>query len=238
MEGTEGSSQNGGGASMNVPLFITAAHELKSPLALMRQLSLTLESGSCSEAEIARISRQITLTSERALRLTSDLTRTSRLEDSLFTLEPVNPLSICEEIVVEVAPLYRAKGRSITLAARSRPLLALANKDLLRRILMNFADNALHYSSEDAPVVVFARAAEAGAKVRLGVRDYGPSLPTKFLQAKQHHSLHSRPQSSGLGMFIVNQFAETMQASIGIIRHRDGATFYVDVSASSQLRLL
>ena len=238
MEGTEGSIRNGGGASMNVPLFITAAHELKSPLALMRQLSLVLESGSCSRAEIARISRQMTLTSERALRLTSDLTRTSRLEDSLFTLEPVNPLSICEEIVYEVAPLYRAKGRSITFAARSRPLLALANKDLLRRILLNFADNALHYSSDEAPVVVFARSAESGSKVRLGVRDYGPSLPAKFMLSKSPYSLHSRPQSSGLGMFIVNQFAETMQASVGMVRHRDGATFYVDVAASSQLRLL
>ena len=236
MEGAKTNrSSTEGGAFMNVPLFITAAHELKSPLALMRQLSLALESGDCSPEEIARISQQITLTSERALRLTTDLTRTSRLEDSLFTLEPVNPLSLCEEVIEEVWPLYQAKGRSIELEKRSRPLLALANKDLLRRILLNFADNALHYSAHDAPVVVSARSFGGGERVRLGVRDYGPALPSDLTFGQ---SLQSRPESSGLGMFIVKQFAETMQSSIGTIRHRDGATFYVDVSASTQMRLL
>jgi len=224
-----------GGASMNVPLFVTAAHELKSPLALMRQLSLAIESGDCSPAEIARISHQITLTSERALRLTTDLTRTSRLEDSLFTLEPINPMSLCEEVIEEVRPLYWAKGRSIRLEKRARPLLALANKDLLRRILLNFADNALHYSAEDSPVIISAKAFGSGEHVRVGVRDYGPSLPTDLSSA---HSLHSRPESSGLGVFIVNQFAQAMQSSVGTIRHRDGATFYVDLSASTQMRLL
>lgn len=224
-----------GGASMNVPLFMTAAHELKSPLALMRQLSLALETGDCSPAEIARISRQITLTSERALRLTTDLTRTARLEDSLFTLEPVNPMSVCEEVIEEVRPLYAAKGRSILLEKRTRPLLALANKDLLRRILLNFVDNALHYSAINSPVLVSAKVCGGGEHVRVGVRDYGPALPA---QLPAMGALHSRPESSGLGMFIVNQFADTMHSSIGTIRHRDGATFYVDLSASTQMRLL
>ena len=48
----------------------------------------------------------------------------------------------------------------------------------------------------------------------------------------------NRPGSSGLGMFIANEFALAIGAQIGVIRHRDGATFYVDVPASTQLRLL
>ena len=53
--------------------FVAAAHELKSPLVLVRQLSLMLEAGDLSADEQKRMLRQISLTSERALRLTSDL---------------------------------------------------------------------------------------------------------------------------------------------------------------------
>ena len=244
MEGSQERSITGGGALSHAPLFVAAAHELKSPLALVRQLSLALEAGDCTPAEVEKLARQITLTSERALRLTTNLTRTTRLEDSLFTLEPINPVSLCEEIVTELKPLYRAKGREIRVARRARPLLGLANRDLLRRILLNFADNALHYAEGDAPVVITASSYDGGSRIRLGVRDYGPAVPTKVWQrlesslGSQAQPLHSRPESSGLGIYIANQFAEAMNASIGTTRHRDGATFYVDINASTQMRLL
>lgn len=245
MKGTEDQSIYGGGAVVaNVPLFVAAAHELKSPLALVRQLSFALDSDQLTPAELKKIARQITLVSERALRLTTDLTRTSRLEDGLFMLEPVNPLSLCEEVVAELQPLYRAKGRRLVVARRTRSLLAIANKDLLRRILLNFADNALHYSDSNSEVRITARICEGGAKIRLGVRDYGPAVPAgvwKKLESSlgvAAQPLHSRPDSSGLGIYITSQFAEAMQACVGATRHRDGATFYVDLMASRQLRLL
>jgi K+-sensing histidine kinase KdpD len=226
------------------PLFIAAAHELKSPLSLIRQLSLELESGQCSAKEVASITRQITLTTERALRVTTGLTKTARLEDGLFTLEPLNPVSLCEAVVDELRPLYTAKGRRIYVAKRSRPLLGLANKDLLHRVLLGFADNALHYSSKETPVVVSASMHSKGNRIRLGVRDYGPAMPTNAWErlaaslGARPQPLHNRPESSGLGIYIARQFAEAMNAEVGATRHRDGATFYIDISASTQMRLL
>ncbi len=244
MEGSRRQAEQIGGASFNASLFIAAAHELKSPLALMRQLSLCLAQDDIDTDEARRIAEQIALTSERALRLTTNLTKSSRLEDSLFTLEPLNPLSLCEEVATELAPLYAAKGKRLTVAPRSRPLLGLANKDLLRRVLLNFADNALHYSGDDTPVVITARSFDDGARIRLGVRDYGPAVPAKVWRKLEQtlgdtpQPLHSRPNSSGLGIYIANQFAEAMNGRVGATRHRDGATFYVDIVASHQLRLL
>jgi len=51
-------------------------------------------------------------------------------------------------------------------------------------------------------------------------------------------AIHARPQSSGLGLYIAGQFADAMNGRIGVTRHRDGATFYVDLQASKQLSLL
>ncbi|MBC7764106.1 hypothetical protein H7Y29_00140 [Microbacteriaceae bacterium] len=223
------------------PMFIAATHELKSPLSLIRQLALGIESGSMSQEELERAARHITLTTERALRLTTDLTKTTRLEDSLFNLEPLNPMTLCEEVVEELTPLYRAKGKQLSVAPRVRPLLAIANKDLLRRVLLNFVDNALHYTDKNAPVVVSALVSNGA--VRLCVRDYGPELPTKVWEklmgslGRAPQPLHNRPESSGLGIHIAHQFAGAMNAHVGATRHRDGATFYIDLSASTQLRL-
>lgn len=229
---------------MSAPLFLAAAHELKSPLALIRQLSLELEHGECTPKETARITRQITLTAERALRVTTGLTKTARLEDGLFDLEPINPISLCEDVVEELTPLYQARGRRIYVAKRTRPLLGVANKDLLRRILLSFADNALHYSEGDIPVVISASMRRGSGRIRLGVRDYGPAVPPSVWNklasslGAQPQPLHARPESSGLGIYVARQFAEAMSAEVGATRHHDGATFYIDINASTQLRLL
>lgn len=234
----------GGILGDGLPSLVAAAHELKSPLALVRQLSLMLEAGDISEPEQKRMLQQISLTAERALRLTSDLTRSVRLDDALFHLEPINPQQLCDDIVHELRPLFAAHRREVRLAPRKHPLLLVANRDLLRRIIMNFSDNALHYAEPDSLVEIQIKTLQRGKMIRLGVRDFGPALSAdmwKSLQKKLSlapQPIHARPQSSGLGLYIASQFADAMNGEIGVTRHRDGATFYVDLHASSQLSLL
>lgn len=244
MEGISSEAMMEGGVFVHAPFFVAAAHELKSPLALMRQLSLELASEDLSDKERATLAEQIVLTSERALRLTTDLTKQARLEDSLFTLQPLNAVALCEEVVDELQPLYQAKGRRLRVGKGRRSVLCLANKDLLRRILLSLADNALHYADDSATVEVSVQATEGGQYVRLGVRDYGPAVPVSVWKTLAHslgktaQPLRDRPTSRGLGIYIASQFAAAMHGSLGAVRHRDGATFYVDVHASHQLRLL
>lgn len=227
-----------------MPSMIAAAHELKSPLALIRQLSLTLEGEDISDVERKRILRQITLTSERALRLTSDLTKAVRLADALFNLEPINPRQLCEDVVAEMAPLFSAHSCKFKLISRKMPTLIVANRDLLRRIIISFSDNALHYVEDNNIVEIKIGSLNAGSMIRLAVRDYGPAMPIDVFNRLQDKlsiaptPIHARPQSSGLGLYIAGQFADIMNGKIGMTRHRDGATFYVDLQASRQLNLL
>lgn len=227
-----------------LPSLIAAAHELKSPLALVRQLALSLESDDINDNDRKKMLRQISLTSERALRLTSDLTRSVRLNDALFKLEPINPQQICEDIVHELAPLFAAHNREVKLVRRKHPLLLVANRDLLRRIITNFSDNALHYSEGQKVVQIRIGELRSGQIIRLSVRDYGPAISTDIFRAlrgklvSSNTLVHARPQSSGLGIYIATQFATAMNGKIGVIRHNDGATFYVDLQASNQLNLL
>jgi len=231
-------------SEFSIPSLTAAAHELKSPLALIRQLALRLEDESVTPQERRRLIEHMTLTSERALRLTGDLTKSARLEDAMFEVEPINPEQICRDIVAELSPLFTAHERTLTAAKRTHPLLLVANRDLLRRILMNFSDNALHYSQPGTAVELQIQALKSSGMIRVGVRDYGPALSSdmwRTLQkklAKAPQSIHARPQSSGLGLYIAGQFADVMNGRIGVTRHRDGATFYVELQASQQLSLL
>lgn len=225
--------------------LIAAAHELKAPLGLIRQLALQLDTADLSDTARRTLLQRTILTSERALRLTSDLTRSARLDDpTLFALEPINADALCRDVAGELAPLFDAYGRNVTVTTRKHPLLLVANRDLLRRILLGFNDNALHYSAPGSAVHMQIQAFRQAGTVRIGVRDYGPALSSDMWRTLQQklrtapQPVQSRPESSGLGLYIASQFADAMNGRIGAIRHKDGATFYVELQASSQLQLL
>lgn len=239
---------SGGDNRVEITPLTAAAHELKAPLALVRQLALRLQDDlqgeHLSDAERLKLLQHITLTSERALRLTSDLTKAARLESALFELEPINPEQLCRDIVSELSPLFEAHGKQVSVSSRKHPLLLVANRDLLRRILLGFNDNALHYSQSGTAVHMQIKAFKKSGVVRIGVRDFGPALSSDMWRKLQKklkvapQAIHARPESSGLGLYIASQFAEAMNGKIGAIRHKDGATFYVELQASSQLSLL
>lgn len=235
---------NTGDGRYEVTPLIAAAHELKAPLALVRQLALRLEHEGLSDGERSRLLRQAVLTSERALRLTSDLTKSARLDSAMFTVEPINPEQLCRDIISELTPLFDAYGKSVVVNGRRHPLLLVANRDLLRRILLGFSDNALHYSTPGTAVHMQIKAFKKSGTIRIGVRDYGPALSSDMWRKLQKklstapQSIHARPESSGLGLYIASQFAEAMNGRIGAVRHKDGATFYVELQASSQMSLL
>ncbi len=238
MAGKEWSDADFGG----LPSVLVAAHELKTPLSLIRQLTLMLGDDLTSEADKKQIQQRIVQTSEQALQLTVDLANSANLTPSLFPLEPVNPLAICQQMAAETrfnAVLY---GRKISWPRSGRnSRLILANRTLLGRILANFLNNALKYTEDDSEIKVSVKA--VGGAVRLSVRDFGPMMSLKEYrrlldEMDARKTVRTRPESSGLGIYVASQFARAMNGQIGLIRHRDGLTFYVEVPISWQLSLL
>ena len=225
-----------------LPSVLVAAHELKTPLSLIRQMALLLDDDLTSEVDKKQIKQRIVQTSEQALQLTIDLANSANLTPSLFPLEPVNPLAICQQMAAETrfnAVLY---GRKISWPRSGRnSRLILANRTLLGRILANFLNNALKYTEDDSEIKVSVKA--VGGAVRLSVRDFGPMMSLREYrrlldEMESRKTMRTRPESSGLGIYVASQFARAMNGQIGLIRHRDGLTFYVEVPISRQLSLL
>lgn len=220
--------------------ILVAAHDLKAPLCLVRQLALSMELAP-NQAARARIQSQIVGVSERALRQVNDLAKLARLEDGMFVLEPVSVRGVCDEVYRDFVPLFRQDGRKIDFKYHNRRRLAVANRELLSSIIRNFCTNALRYSNEDT--VSQLEISDAGEQIRVGVRDYGPGLPAKIWQKfragglDQPTAVSMRPGSSGLGLYFVSQFAHYMQAELGVTRHRDGTSFFIDLPVSKQAAL-
>jgi len=218
--------------------MLVAAHELKAPLSLIRQLALAIDFA--DETTRRRYQSQLVNVSERALRQVNDLVKIARLEDGLFETEPVSVRGVCEAVLSELAPFFQIEGRSLGLKFHNnKSRLAVANHDLLYSVVYNFCVNALRYSERGSISEVVV--SECRRKIRISVRDYGPALPTKVWRELKSGRLDHpteiamRPGSSGLGLYIASQFATHMRAQIGAIRHRDGTSFYIDLPISGQI---
>ena len=214
------------------------AHELKSPLAVMRQLALSMDFQEDSLAELKDTKKQLINISERALRQVNDLTKIARLEDGLFEMGPVSVRRICDHVLTELQPFFQINQRSVVAFYKNRHDLAIANPDLLFSVIYNFCINAMYYStSETESSLVIS---DRGDSVEVTVRDFGPCLPKQIWQSLKDGmvrpaSISMRPGSSGLGLFIASKFSQYMQAELLAVRHRDGTSFKLRLPASKQV---
>lgn len=215
-----------------------AAHELKSPLAAMRQLALSMDFNEDSRSELEQTRQELVEISERAIRQVNDLTKVARLEDGLFVMEPVSIRHVCDHVLTELRPYFAINQRTVSASYKNRTNLVIANPDLLFSVIYNFCTNAVHYSTPETESKLSI--SDHGDTVEVAVRDFGPALPTKVWQEirdglnKPTH-ISMRPGSSGLGLYIASKFSRYMQAEMFAVRHRDGTSFKIRIPASRQV---
>lgn len=228
--------------------LVAAAHELKAPLVLMRHLAQSLSTSELkgSLGQQRDYLERLQLTAERSLRLVQQLTLSYRLDtDQLpfaFAVEPLNINKVCAEAVHELLPYAKHHGQQLRVSGGSCPHLVLANRDVLHDIVVNLVDNAIQHNPNGEWVEVGAQC--RGEHVRLAVRDSGGGvLPSELTRLKQHigkqpQPLSGRAGTSGLGLYIVQQFAQAMGGALGVGRATNGTTIFVDLLRSRQLSLL
>jgi len=218
--------------------ILVAAHELKAPLAVLRQLALSFDE---MDDRGEHIRDEMISVSERAIKQVNDLTKLKRLEDGIFEMEPVAIRPVCDEVTRELMYLFRFNRRDLFIKYSNRSNLVVANRELLRSVIYNFLLNAMHYSGVETRSELIVR--EYRDKVRVVVRDYGPALPMDVWKEMKRGfinkptSIAMRPGSSGLGLFIASRFSRYMHADVGAVRHRDGTSFYVELNKSRQASL-
>jgi signal transduction histidine kinase len=218
--------------------FVAAvSHELKTPLTAIRMYGEMLRDGIVgSEAKRDEYYRHITAESERLSRLINNVLEFSKLEKGTrpvsLTVGPIAP--VIAEAVALLRPHLEDAG--FTLRVEVDPALPPARfeRDALLQVLFNLVDNAVKYSNGASRPEIVLRAARAGDRIVLAVRDHGPGVPAAHLGNifepfyRGERELTRRSKGTGLGLALVRGLAEGMGATVLGRNAQDGG-FEVEI---------
>lgn len=207
---------------MRGALLGSLAHDLKTPLTAVIAASdaIPAEGQHAEEVMIARSEAR------RLARFMGDLLEASRIESG--SLEPATETVDLVDLANAAIDALRSRDPSgrIAFTAEADCPLVKADPVLTRHILINLIDNALKYSPGDAPVEVGLECDEN--KVWVTVSDKGEGLPEdadRLFERFQRIEGSDRAGGSGLGLWIVKNFAEIQGLSIVGKNHSNGAAF-------------
>jgi len=201
-------------------LFIGAAHELKTPLAVIKlKNQVTLIKPRPAEAYIEAI-KKTNETVDEMNKIVADILNIGRQEGA--QLEPPDQL--------DIIALLRQKGNDFDLLARAeRKKLhvdlqpdyyeAMIQPGLLNQILQNFLQNALKFTPEGRNVTLISR--PAGEDLLIKVIDEGCGIDESVDLFAPFKRLGNK-SGVGLGLFLAKSAADAMGAEISLLNRTDG----------------
>ncbi|MFJ3044471.1 sensor histidine kinase N-terminal domain-containing protein [Herbaspirillum chlorophenolicum] len=200
-----------------------AAHQMKTPLAGMRmQSELALRQD--DQVDVRRSLEQLAKSSESATRLVNQLLSLARAENQASQAGAMVPIELSElarTVVQDWVPMSFTQRIDLGFEQPGHPIMIHGNPLMLRELLSNLLDNALHYTPHDGngSVTVRARTDEGGGLAVLEVEDTGPGIPPSERQnvfERFYRILGTPSTGSGLGLAIVREIAQQHDAKVDI----------------------
>ena len=192
-----------------------AAHELRTPLAIVRTRLENLPDGPDKE-DLKDDLRRMTRLVEQLLRLMS-VRNTGRPSAT------VDLVSVARNVVAERAPLVIDKGVEINLDANGHSVQVRGDERLLRVALANLVDNALSFSKSGQRLDV-----QVGPRKKITVRDQGPGIPDKELENIFRPFAKNPPnrRGHGLGLAITRSIMALHGGSVNATNLKGGGASF------------
>lgn len=206
-----------------------AAHELRTPLALMQvQLDLynsTEHPGNdeCTGHTIAMITEQ----NERLSKMVKTLLDMSELRITVRD-EKIMVDALVEEVLEDLEPL--AAEKNVELIGKCKPVTMTGSDILIYRLVYNLVENAIKYNHPEGKVTVTACQKEK--KVILSVADTGSGIPGELRERvfepffRVDKSRSRELGGVGLGLALVHEIVKAHDGSISIKDNPSGGTIF------------
>ena len=202
-----------------------AAHELRTPLALMQaRLELFTAEHPDVQPETAEFLTLLREQTERLTQMTKTLLEMSGLQ-SVPRKDRVQLAPMLEEIFTDLAPL--AEKRGITLA-REGDGTVTGSDALLYRMLFNLTENAVKYDRPGGTVRVSVT--EEGERLVVRVADTGCGIPERYRESifqpffRVDKSRSREYGGVGLGLALVWKIAELHGGSVWVEESTEAGT--------------
>ena len=206
-----------------------AAHELRTPLALMQvQLDLYHSNGHPdNDADTVQMIKMVTEQNDRLNKMVKTLLDMSELQtvgrDDEIILD-----ALVDEVLEDLEPL--AEGKNIRLIGKCKDITMVGSDILIYRLVYNLVENAIKYNHSGGQVTVTADRKEK--HVYLSVEDTGTGIPEELKERvfepffRVDKSRSRELGGVGLGLALVREIVRVHDGSITVKSNPSGGTIF------------
>lgn len=206
-----------------------AAHELRTPLALM-QVQLDLYHSNRhpgNDADTVQMIQMVTEQNDRLNKMVKTLLDMSELQtvgrDDEIVLD-----ALVDEVLEDLEPL--AEGKNIRLIGKCKDITMVGSDILIYRLVYNLVENAIKYNHSGGQVTVTADRKEK--HVYLSVEDTGAGIPEELKERvfepffRVDKSRSRELGGVGLGLALVREIVRVHDGSITVKSNPSGGTIF------------
>ena len=224
LEGTE---------TLRTDFIANVSHELKTPLAVMANLSTMLQQPGLSDAERMAYAKDISHSARRLAALITNILKLNKLENQQIFPQPQEfdlGEQLCE-CLLGFEDAWEKKNLEIETDIQDDVRIK-SDPELLCLVWNNLISNAVKFTPEGGTVSVTLKADEK--KVFVSVRDTGCGMTAetgkhifeKFYQGDTSHAT----QGNGLGLALVKRVVDILGGEIAVQSvYGQGSTFTVSI---------
>ncbi len=233
----------------------TISHELRTPMTSIKGYVDLLMAGAVGKltAQQKQFLEVVATNAERMVSLVNNLIAVSEIERGMIQIEarPVDMKGVIEEAVQAMRPQAAERQLDLTVTLPPKLCPVLGDPQLLRQIVDNLLNNALHYTPPKGRITVWTAEANLenndGAPQRylvVNVRDTGVGIPIeeqgRIFEAfyRVENPLSVEAGGVGMGLAIVKRLVEAHGGRIWVESQPNaGSTFSFVIPAAESLTL-
>lgn len=216
------------------------SHEMKTPIAIIKNYAELLQTGKGTEEERLEYARNIEEAAERLSGLITNIIRLNKLEHQRIDPE-IETYDLCaqlEECILNYEDMWDEKDLELEVDIEEKTVVD-ADKNLMELVWNNLLSNAVKFTEPGGKVMVRQTFSDGYAVVEVTDTGCGMSRESirhifdKFYQGDTSHS----KEGNGLGLALVSRILMLMDGEISVASEEGrGSTFTVRIPVPAETK--
>lgn len=223
--------------TLKTDFISNVSHEMKTPIAVIKNSAQILQLGTLAEEEKAEYAKMIDSAAGKLSDLITNILKLNKLQNQRIVPE-ARTYDVCRQLcecALSFENLWEEKEIELEMDIEDTAMIQ-ADESLLELVWNNLFSNAVKFTEPGGRIMVRQRS--DGAYVKVSVSDTGCGMSQesmkhvldKFYQGDSSHST----EGNGLGLALVKRVLELMDAELQITsRKGEGSTFTITLPVAA-----